>query len=784
MVKKLLIIFVLALSSTAMVWAHAWGVVLDDHGQPLAGANVYWANTTEGTTTDSLGNFELEPVPTTQLLVVSFIGFHNDTIHIRGHKAQTIVLVSDLVLDEVTIQATKMSIIKSRTATMDVETIDASKICNAACCNLAGSFETSASVDVNYADAATGAEQIRLLGLEGTYVQLNLENSPGVRGLNQIFGLNFLPGSWLQSIQVSKGTSSVINGYESTAGQINVELLKAQTANPIDISAALGETFKPEVNITGGWDVNEHAATAVLAHYEDRAYEDDGNKDGFLDKPKIRNANLLNRWNWEKDGYTGQVLVHGVYDKRWGGTSKKHNSAAPDDVYGIDLRTYRVGGFLKNGYMIDEEKAQSIGVVLAASYHDLNNQYGNNRLWKANQTNVNLNAIFQTSFEDDSTDPMQCQEHQLSTGVSVNYDRYREELMGVFAPMNTLNGLQRDEVTPGVFAEYTYTYQDKISMQAGARVDWSSLYGVFATPRFNFRYSPFEWWVMRASVGLGYRSPNIITDHVGYLPSNREWNISSNIRQEKAVNTGGTMSFYIPIATRELRISAEYYYTKFLDAMLTDVDKDLHAITVYNLHDIEGAQSFSHSAQVEASMVILPGWELTAAFRYTDVRQTSFCAAQNAYLLREKALQHKFKGLITTSYTTPKQGWQFNVTAQFNGPTRMPDGFVIPEGSKQYKVKNDNIYATWFPQLSAQITKKFHHASVYVGTTNMTNFSQDQPVVAANHPYSNDFDASMVWGPLGGWDFYVGFTWGLDRIEKEHHHEHGHSHHEHEHEHH
>ncbi len=773
MVKRRLILLTLVLSTTIMVWAHAWGVVLDDQGQPLVGANVYWANTTEGTTTDSLGNFELEPVPTTQLLVVSFIGFHNDTIHVRGHKAQTIVLVSDLVLDEVTIQATKMAIIKSRTSTMDIETIDASKICNAACCNLAGSFETSASVDVSFADAATGAEQIRLLGLEGTYVQLNLENSPGVRGLNQTFGLNFLPGSWLQSIQVSKGTSSVINGYESTAGQINVELLKAQTANPIDISAALGEAFKPEVNITGGWNVNEHAATALLAHYEDRAYEDDGNKDGFMDEPKLRNLNLLNRWNWDKGGYTGQVLIHGVYDRRWGGTVKKRQMEAPEDVYDIDLKTHRVGGFFKNGYMIDEEMAQSIGIVLAASYHDLDNQYGNHRAWKANQTNVNLNAIFQTSFEDHDTDPMECQEHQLSTGVSVNYDRYREQLTGVLAPTNTLAGLQRDEVTPGLFAEYTYSYQDKVSLQAGARVDWSNLYGVFATPRLNVRYAPFEWWVMRASVGLGYRSPNIVTDHVGFLPSNRNWQVSSNIRQEKAVNTGATMSFYIPIATRELRISAEYYYTRFLEAMLTDLDKDLHSITVFNMRDIEGAQSFSHSAQVEASMEILRGWEMTAAFRYTDVRQTSYCAAQGAYLLREKALQHKFKGLITTSYITPKQGWQFNVTVQFNGPSRMPDGFVIPDGSKQYTSKNETIYATWFPQLSAQITKKFPHASVYVGTTNMTNFSQDHPVVSADHPYAQNFDASMVWGPIGGWNFYVGCTWGLDRNqenEKHHHH--------------
>ena len=730
-------------------WAHAWGVVLDGEGQPLAGANVYWANTTVGTMTDSIGQFELEPVATTHLLVTSFVGFHNDTVRVHTHKALTIVLVSDLVLDEVTIQATKMAVIKSRVATMDIETIDASKICNAACCNLAGSFETSASVDVSFADAATGAQQIRLLGLEGTYVQLNLENSPGVRGLNQTFGLDFLPGSWLQSIQVSKGTSSVINGYESTAGQINVELIKPQTANPIDIAAALGETLKPEVSITGGWQVNRYASTAVLAHYEDRAYEDDSNEDGFLDEPKIRNLNLLNRWNWVKGDYTGQVLVHGVYDRRWAGTSTKRNVAAPAEAYGIDMKTCRVDGFVKQGYVMNDELNQSIGLVLAAGYHDLDNRYGNFRSWKANQANVNLNLIFQTGFDDEATDPMDCQEHQLSTGVSVNYDRYREQLTGVTVPMAVMEHLQRDEVTPGVFAEYTYSYQDKVSLQAGARVDWSNLYGVFFTPRINLRYAPFEWWVMRASAGLGYRSPNVVTDHVGYLPSSRTWEMRGELTQEKAVNTGATTSFYIPIANRELRISAEYYYTRFLDALLTDLDADKHKVTIVNMREI-GGQAFSHSAQIEASMEILPGWLMTAAFRYTDVKQTSYSQQEGQYMLRDKALQHTFKGLVTTSYVTPKQGWQFNVTAQFVGPTRLPDGW-------------EQTRSTWYPQLSAQVTKRFHHASVYVGAENMTNFKQDRPVISADKPYSEDFDASMVWGPVGGWDIYFGFTWGLDK---------------------
>ncbi|MCQ2347006.1 MAG: TonB-dependent receptor [Paludibacteraceae bacterium] len=773
--KRVISIALFAIVWQVAVWAHAWGVVVDDQGQPLPGANVYWAGTQNGTTTDADGKFELEPVHTTHLLVTSFVGYHNDTTEVVGHKALTIVLVSDAVLDEVTITERKMSVLKSRFSAIETETLTGDELCKAACCNLSESFETSASVDVAYADAATGAKQIRLLGLAGTYVQLLTENTPGVRGLAQTFGMEFIPGPWMDAIQVSKGTSSVINGYEATAGQINVEFLKPQKTSPIAINAMLNTELHAEVNATGGWILNDHVSTGVLAHYQDQSLEMDGNKDGFLDMPKSRQLNLINRWYFTKEDYTGQIFVHGVYDSRIGGTSAKQKVLAPENTYNINLSTRRVDGFIKNGYVFDHELNSSIGIIAAASYHEQVNHYGN-RLWNASQTNAYLNAMYQTEFDDCKTDTADVHGHKLTAGLSVNYDRYRETAAGLTADTLTL---PRDEVTPGIFAEYTYTYKDKITLLAGIRGDWSNRYGFFVTPRMNIRYTPFEWWTLRASAGLGYRSPNIIADNANYLPSSRIWNIGSgNFAQEKAVNTGVTTTFYIPLGSKELQLSGEYFYTRFLDAVIADMDANRHGVTLFNLSDISGAQSFSHNWQAEATMEILRGWTLTAAFRYTDVKQTS-CNTEGEYVLRDKPLQNRFKGIISTSYQTPNKGWQFDVTAQFNGYGRMPDGFVIPEGNQQYYEKNGTLYHKWYPQLMAQITKYFHSASIYLGAENMTNFKQDNPIVNAGSPYSQDFDASMVWAPIDGWKMYLGFRWELERHD-EHEHEH---HHEHEHEH-
>ena len=714
-------------------------------------------------------------------------------------QAQDTLSTSDFRIEEVQVVQRRKGVTKSRTSAFDTEKISADQLCTAACCNLSESFENSASVDVAYADAATGAKQIRLLGLSGTYVQLLTENTPGIRGLAQTFGLEFIPGPWMNSIQVSKGTSSVINGYEAMTGQINVEFLKPQTSDRLTINAMLNRETHAELNLTGAWDVDDKCATGLFVHGQGLGLEFDHNKDGFLDMPKSYQANVMNRWYIKYGDYTGQVLVRGIYDRRMAGQTKEARQSAQEAgyvPYDIDLRTRRIDGFVKNGYVFDHDRNMSIGIIAAGSYHSQTNDYGP-KTWDASQANAYLNAIFQTNFENPELDPEDNHEHKLSTGLSVNYDRFQETLNNQVFYRPVVH-----DATVGVFAEYTYMYQDKVTLLAGLRVDGGNNTAIFVTPRMNIRYAPFEWWTLRGSVGLGYRTPNVLADNAGYLVSNREWkrvewttnrpqSADHVFHQERAVNAGATMTFYIPIGKRELQISAEYYYTQFLDGVIADLDRDPHAVYLYNIFEQRGQrrlQSFAHNWQIEASMEILRGWTMTAAFRYTDVRQTTFNTAANEYQLREKPLQNRFKGIITTSYQTPLKKWQFDFTAQFNGPGRMPDGVVadwyqLPGGNMNYPrltddgqyyvAKDGSIYHKWYPQLLAQITKYFRTCSIYLGAENMTNFTQEHPIAGT---YNSDgqvimdgslpFDASMVWAPTHGWKLYAGFRWALERTEE------------------
>ena len=675
--------------------------------------------------------------------------------------AQDTLNMDQFRIEEVQVVQRRKGTVKSRTDAFDTQRINSEELCRAACCNLSEAFETSASVDVAYADAATGAKQIRLLGLNGTYVQLIQENTPAVRGLAQNFGLEYIPGPWMSSIQVSKGTSSVINGYEATSGQINVELLKPQIQSPLAVNLMFNSDLMAEANIAGGWEIESRKQkvesrkskgesrklyTGILAHYGQNFMAMDGNHDSFMDMPKTINANLANRWFYKQGNYTFQAFVRGLYDRRRAGQFAD-TIANP---YHINLNTWRVEGFVKNGYVFDEETGSSVALITAVSYHDLNNDYGL-RNWKANQLNAYLNAIYQGNFEGRGEID---NDHRLNAGISVNFDKYGETL-------NILpDNLNRWEVVPGIFAEYSLKYDEKLSLVAGVRADYSTRYGFFVTPRMNIRYTPWEWWTLRASVGLGYRSPNVIADNAFILPSSRTIHITDKIEQERAVNSGISTTFYIPLGSKELQLSGEYYYTHFLNSAIVDLDQDPHGVYIYNQSDLKGAKSFAHSAQIEATIEVLRGWTWTAAFRWTDIKQTTI-GADGIARLREKALSNRYKGVITTSYQTPLKKWQFDVTAQFNGVGRMPDGFTaFGDLRGGYGAPKP---LSWYPQLMAQVTKYWKTCSLYVGAENMTNFKQDQPIIDSFNPFGPNFDASMVCGPTTGWKVYVGFRYELEK---------------------
>ncbi|GBU07177.1 TonB-dependent receptor [Bacteroidales bacterium] len=715
------------------------GRVMNEQKHPLTGVNIYWNNTTEAVHSEEDGSFAIAPSKKSKQLIFSYIGHTSDTIYIdKDLVFKEIYLKEFLELGEVTITSRVATTLSSRLTTNQTQRISYEELCRAACCSLAESFETNPSVDVAYTDAATGARQIRLLGLSGKYVQMLTENFPNFRGVAAQYGLDYVPGPWLESILVSKGTSSVKNGYEAIAGQINVEFKKPKSeADILATNLFLGDNGRYEVNLDATALLTPHLSTTILAHYSSEEKVFDMNHDGFFDTPLKRQVNLMNRWEYKKGPYIAQFGLRFLNEDRKGGQLRDLDLPY-DSIYRIELKTNRIEVFSKNGYILNSQRNESVALIVSASYHDQQSQYGL-RPYEVRQSNIYASQMYERDIN---------KENRLSTGLSINYDRFDEKFSLDLPTASEAfqNSQLSEETVAGAYAEYTLNKNDKFIILAGLRADYSSVYDLFFTPRLHIKYNMFDWMHLRMSAGKGYRTTRVLPENNFYLASSRKMLIDNNLDQEDAWNYGANISFYIPIAGKDLVLNTEWYYTDFKKQVVIDLDADPHAVSFYNLN----GKSFASNFQVEATYPFFEGFSATAAYRVSKAK------TDYKHGFKEQAFNNKYKALITASYQTALRKWQFDATAQFNGGGRLPFADIEqPLWQSNYK---------GFTVINAQISKFYRTWSVYLGAENLLDFVQKDPIVSPNNPWGKNFDATMVWGPLHGRKIYLGMRYNIPRL--------------------
>lgn len=734
--NKKLFLFILIFFSFLVAKADTLkGYVYDSAENPIIGAHLSWENRSTGVVTNDVGYFEIQGNPeTNHMLVVSYIGYSNKVVHIHSYREiQRIILEESNELSEVVITKSAPGRISSRVETLNTEKVSSRELTRAACCSLAESFETNPSVDVSYSDAVTGAKQIQLLGLSGNYVEMLTENYPNFRGGAKLYGLDYIPGPWMESIQISKGAASVKNGYESISGQINVEYKKPKTADPLSLNLFMSDSRRIEGNADAAIQVNDKLSTGIFAHYANEKKEHDENGDGFLDTPKRHQLNFMNRWHYRSDRFISQSGVKFINDERISGQTMH---TMPKDVaydpYLITNYTNRGEVFSKNGFILNPDKNESIALIVAGSYHDQKLKYALDT-YNLYETNGYASILYEKDLSS---------VHKLSTGLSINWDKFTQTV-----DITRLNMAKQPdhETTPGAYIQYTFNATDKITVLAGLRADHSSVYDWFITPRLHFKYDIASWVHLRLSAGKGYRSVFVLPENSYIFASSRAINIADNLKQESAWNYGASSSFYIPINGEELTLSGEYYYTDFSRQVVMDMDSDPHAVSFYNLK----GKSHAHVLQVEASYPIFRGFNLLASYRWMDTK-----IDYNGKMMR-KPLTSRYKAMATASYETPLRKWQFDFTTQFNGSGRMP----TPDQTNPLWGKTFKSYVL----MNAQVTKYFRTWSVYMGAENIGDYTQKDPIIAAKDPYGSDFDGTMVWGPTMGRKFYIGMRFNLSK---------------------
>lgn len=729
-----------------------------DGDAPLVGANVYWLGTTKGAVTDANGEFKIRWNEVGRL-VASFIGYQADTLDVDADETFVqFTLVSGEQLGEVSVAGRKQTTVMSTQGAVIEQLITGMELTRAACCNLGESFETNASVDVSYADAVTGARQIQLLGLTGKYVQMLTENIPNFKGLASLYGLSYIPGPWMSAISVSKGTSSVINGYESMAGQISVDYKKPTDPEMLYANVFASDEGMYEFNTNFSFRLSDKWSTMFFLHGDWMEEAHDGNKDGFLDMPEKTQYAAMNRWAYRDETWFIQFGGKYIDEERQGGQGGHHfhGTESPLGLYQVGIDTRRGEAFLKLGYLMPQYEHTTMALIANYSNHSQDSYYGQ-KLYNASEQALFLNYIYQSIFGDNPN-------QQFSAGVSFNYDRIEED----FRDRVFVNGegqttdvvrFEREENVPGAFFQYTGDFFDKrFTVMFGLRYDYHNIYGNLWTPRLHLMFRPVETTSLKLSVGRGSRAANVLAENSNLLVSAASIYVNGqllsdhpgeleSLDMEDAWNVGVNWNQKFDVFGRVLNINLDYYHTRFTSQVIADNEADY---TRVNFHNLDG-KSFSNCYQAEVRYEVIPRLEATLAYRYNDVRYTVNDKLQAA------PLTNRYKGLVSLSYFTNLRKWQFDFTAQFNGHGRIPAQGGIEEA---YRVSSR------FPAyqiMNAQVTKYFRLWNIYVGCENIGDFTQDNPIVAANDPWGQHFDSSKVWGPLHGRKFYIGIRFSLDR---------------------
>ena len=758
------------------------GVVRDAEGQPLVGASVYWAGTTIGASTDAEGAFLLHRVKNYDRLVASYLGYVNDTLRVESgtERVEMALRAEGVELEGVVVEGNLSGNFVKREGILKNEMISFAGLCKMACCNLAESFENSASVTVGYSDAISGARQIKMLGLAGTYTQILDENRPIMQGLSAPYGLSYTPGMWLNSIQVSKGVASVTAGHEAITGQINLEHRKPTDAERLFVNVYLDDELRPEANITSAFPVSRDGklTSIILLHGsgDTDVRRMDHNDDGFRDLPITSQFNVANKWLYAADN--GTQIRWGwkfVQENRLGGMLGYRNTdamrrameddwslweqpdAAGKPLYGSHIRNRNANGYVKIGLPLgpsvydeqeQDEMRSNLAFVADFDHFDEEAYFGLNN-YSGNQNALSLSLMYNHYFTYRSS---------INVGGQVHLNYYRESLLN---PTPWIAGtsagdftFDRTEGEAGLFAEYTYSIKDKFSLVAGIRGDYNRYFdNFFATPRGHIRWNITRTTTLRASAGLGYRTTNIITDNVGMLATGRKLVFDNGFsrdfnRMEKALTFGGslTQSFTL-VREDDATLSFDYFRTQFYNSVVVDQEMDPSAIHIYNTD----GRSYTDTYQVDFSWSPVERLDIFATFRYTDSEMT-IQRPDGRTARVERPLVSQYKTLLNIQYATKFRRWVFDATAQLNGPARIPT---------QTGDLADDSYSPRYPMFYAQVSRKVGKFDIYVGCENIADYRQKDPILNASNPYSAQFNSMNVWGPLMGRKFYAGLRFNL-----------------------
>jgi len=756
--KRLILLFFVFYSTSFFSQSVAGKVleIVNDKEVPLVGANVFLLDKSKGDISDLTGDFLIENIGNAKEYIVSYVGYMNDTLKINNEYSK-IILNKNSNLDEINISFKEKTSSVSLLSSTNLLKISSEELLKAACCNLAESFETTPSIDVNFSDAISGRKQINMLGLASPNILISIENIPSIRGALNAYGLTFIPGTWIESIQIAKGSGSIVNGYESISGQINAELRKPLTDNKFFINSYYNSMERFELNTHYSTKLTEKIDYGLYLHADKKDNRNDHNNDNFGDSPTGQQINILNRFQYTNaiKGLIGFFDINYVGDERVYGEIDYFDPAimpgpSVNDSWGGSADSNIIRSTLKFGYVNPEITYRSLGLQLSYSNVDQGADFGNN-FHDTRHTSFFSNLIYNSIIGDTRS--------KIKTGISFTHDIYDESV-------NNLNtsflDLDRSEKSIGAYFEYNYDDLDKLNLSAGIRYDHHNIIGNFISPRLHVRYQALPKTTIKISAGKAHRIANLFSENQKLFFSSRLINFTSvnsssefssydyfDMNPEVAWNYGVSLIQSFKLFDRDSQFVIDYYITDFENRVIIDWESPSN-ILFYNL----SGRSYAKSFQAQFSYPLSNSFDLLFAYKNTDAK-TDYISGR-----LENPLTPSNRFFVNFSYDGPLNDklrkWKFDLTYNHLGKQRIPSTIQNPE------IFRLDPFSSKLDLINSQITRVFSNSfEVYLGVENLTNYKQMDGIISNSDPFSQYFDATMIYGPVSGRMSYLGLRYTI-----------------------
>ena len=737
-INILFIFFIFIFSNEVSYSQNLTGIVnsdLNNKLEPVEGAVVKWINTKTGTAADEKGRFELtsENIKDKRI-VVSNIGYKSDTINVSGKLYIEIILIPNSTTETIDVEDEENSTYISDDLAK-TEVITSQELVKDACCDLSGCFGKNSSVEVAVTDIITDSKELKILGLEGVYTQILIDNMPMMNGLNVKYGVSSIPGTMIDKITISKGSNSVIQGYESISGIMNVLLKDYDNADRVLVNGFVNSMLEKQVNLNLSDNLNKNINTIFTLHTAQKSNRVDDNNDGFLDNPLITRYTLFNKWNFANEKNKSEINIAGRYwnEERTGGQNNYNISADEGSnlIYGQTAKINSADGYFRFAKEIDETKG--LKLYLNANYYDQKSYYGITK-YDAKQNNFVAMGFYE--FETSGN-------LLFKTGLSYKYLKINENISFLDTSVKTYSGNYiKKESIPGIFTENSFSLlNNKATLMTGLRLDYHNEYGLIFTPRILLRYQPENEFVLRVSAGTGIRTTNLFSDNSNLLASSRDIIIAEELNPEKIINLGADVLYYFSLGNFVGSLNLDFYRTIFSNKIIPDYDLNPSQVIFANLN----GNAFSNVFQSEANINIMRNLDLKLAYKMIDLQYEN----NGEYFKQPFNSTHRF----FSSFSYTNDSWSISSGLQWFGIQSLPSTASNPV--RYQRPKESESYT----MINAQVNKFFDFFELYAGIENILDFTQSFPIISPDDPFGQYFDTSYIWGPTKGREFYFGFRY-------------------------